>query len=194
MVTLVAVLLLAGCASLDDHLKTAGTSTDTEDRIAAIRVLAQAAKGSSDTAAQRKQDITQLLRRLLVCPSALVRQAAVAAIAVALGPDGAEEIADRLRDSDMWVRTEAARQLGRIRASSQIQPLSEAALGDENVDVRRSAVVALGRLGDKRAFGPLSLALADADESVRYAGQQALVLIHGQDLGARPADWQHLVD
>lgn len=53
-------------------------------------------------------------------------------------------------------------------------------LEDEDLYVRRSSARVLGERGDKRAVEPLTRALEDEDEDVRYWAARALKKIEGK--------------
>lgn len=91
----------------------------------------------------------------------------------------------RLRDDHPLVRQAAADLLGTLQASEAVEPLSTL-LTDAQLDVRRSAAVALGKIGPaaSKASEALGKALSDPDEDVRLAATVALGQIGPR---ARPA-------
>jgi HEAT repeat protein len=100
-----------------------------------------------------------------------------------IGPDGTAPLIRGLTESDdPWTRTVCARALGRITpvAGNAVTPLVKA-LKDKSRDVRREAVLALGRMGAaaKSAAGTLREAADDSDYIVAYAAQEALKRVSG---------------
>ena len=61
-----------------------------------------------------------------------------------------------------------------LKANGDIEGLIEALGQNEDKDVRSSAAVALGKIGDTRAVEPLIAALGDQNEVVRRGGAMAL--------------------
>jgi len=80
-----------------------------------------------------------------------------------------------LKDSDNYVRTMAAGQLGNAKDASATNALV-ALLKDEDMDVRVEAAKALGEIGDEEAIGPLIDVLSEAPQN-RYAPSYALARI-----------------
>jgi len=77
-----------------------------------------------------------------------------------------------LKDSNPYVRKEAAEALGKIGDERAVEPLIEA-LKDSYLAVRWKAAEALSKIGE-RAAGPLIEALKDSDEYVRMGAAGAL--------------------
>jgi hypothetical protein len=75
-------------------------------------------------------------------------------------------------------RAYAAEALGEFLTYDGLQPLADAAVGDESPRVRLSAVNALARMGHEGPHGELAVALGDADESVRLGALNAAVGLH----------------
>ncbi|HYM62284.1 MAG TPA: PilT/PilU family type 4a pilus ATPase [Thermoanaerobaculia bacterium] len=76
-----------------------------------------------------------------------------------------------LKDSDWWIRINAAETLGRLKDPRGVEPLI-AALADP--ELRWSAVEALGRIADARALPALGKMLGDPQPNVRIEVMQAL--------------------
>ena len=78
-----------------------------------------------------------------------------------------------LKDSDIYVRSEAVYALGEIKDARAIEPLG-VFLKDNNRGVRENAAYALGKIGDARAIESLIFSLLDPDKFVRIAVTEAL--------------------
>jgi len=93
------------------------------------------------------------------------------------GVFGPGEVYDRTiqtlkTNGDVTRRAYAASALGEFLGITGIQPLADAAKGDQSPVVRAAAVKALGRLNDDGS-GALSAAMADADAGVRLAAVES---------------------
>ncbi|TVR73226.1 MAG: hypothetical protein EA427_02390 [Spirochaetaceae bacterium] len=89
------------------------------------------------------------------------------------GEIAVDEVVARMHDPDPEVRAEAARALGRIRASEATEALI-LALRDLTSSVRPEAAIALGRIGDRRALPYLLDALNDPSEELQDGAAWAL--------------------
>jgi HEAT repeat protein len=162
---------------------------DLEPRVreAALRSLA-AQPGAEARAAAEK--------RLGGDPWTFVRVAAVGALAASPPDRGVDDrLEAALKDAAPKVRAEAALALGRRRAVTAGDKLEARAKdGEEEVEVRRAAIVAMGGLCDRRRLDYLTkVALRMLHPSFEYdvtlgvAAAQALGEIHPPDLGQRLA-------
>lgn len=89
-----------------------------------------------------------------------------------------ERLAQNLRNlksSQWYVRSDAARALGEIKAPRAVKPLITA-LKDENPDVRRNAIWALGEIKDPRAVKPLGATLMEWEWD-RHVRRNAVVAL-----------------
>jgi hypothetical protein len=94
-------------------------------------------------------------------------------------PDVRERLQGLLKDSDAWVRSEAASRLGDVGNSLDVPALIEA-LSDAHARVRWGAARALGLLKDRRGLMPLRAALkVETDEGNRQAMQASIQQIAG---------------
>jgi HEAT repeat protein len=120
-------------------------------------------------------------------PDPDIRLAAVISLAMQAeqAKPAVAKLLERLRDEHPLVRQAAADTLGTLQAVEAVEPLI-ALLHDGSVDVRRSAALALGKIGPaaSRASEALAKALMDSDEDVRWAATLALGQIGP---AARPA-------
>jgi len=79
-----------------------------------------------------------------------------------------------LRDRDEAVCANAAMSLGYLGNVQAVEPLVSVLLTREEPTARMRATEALGRLGDRRAVGPLIVALEDQERNVRWSAVKAL--------------------
>jgi HEAT repeat protein len=171
------VSLSAGCASPEKDLAKT-RDPDNEERVeGAVSLGARVAEGDPDWTA-RREEISRAIRALLDDKSALVRQAAVDALALIERGAATGALADRLRDRDPWVRYSAAKALGRVGTEAAAEPLGQALRLDESADVRAAAADALRRT---RAVGQA------------YELYLALREITGKDLGFDPRAWREAI-
>ncbi len=168
----------------------------------------------------REPDIEGAIRLLRESPDEQIRQFTAYLLGQAGDARAVEPLIDALQDEHVGVRGAAANALGAIGQADAIpylRPLLKDphqqlvvwaafaltrlgddhfdvlidALRDDEVDVRRSAILALRQLGDPRAIGPLLALLGDnsrrfaADTTVEEAVNQALVNL-GYNIGRLP--------
>lgn len=76
-------------------------------------------------------------------------------------------------------RTYAANALGEFLTHAGVAPLSAAVRTDPSARVRAAAVRGLERMNSQGASGELALAMADADEGVRFAAVDATLRVNG---------------
>jgi HEAT repeat protein len=151
-------------------------------------------------------DVMSGLVNTLQDSSPSVRSEAVRALGYIKDSGTAGTIARLLDDPDDDVRTGAEQALANIGAAaikpiladipserymraavSVLKNVGQAAvdpliaeLGQENLDARFMAIVALGEIGDARAVEPLTAALQDEDSHIRYAAVEALGKLQGK--------------
>ena len=89
------------------------------------------------------------------------------------GENNVNVLIKQLQDSDICVRWEATRALGKMKDSCAVEPLI-AVLKDEDTYVREEAAESLGKIGDSRAVQPLVAALKDEDSYVREEAAESL--------------------
>jgi HEAT repeat protein len=104
-----------------------------------------------------------------------------ASLAAALGAIGDRAaipaLLARLADQDAFVRRQAVRSLGLLRAREAVGHLLERLASDEEAEVRRHAARALGLIGEPGARSALTTALHDADPYVADEAFAALALL-----------------
>ena len=101
-----------------------------------------------------------------------VRRAAAAALGKIGHPLATEPLVNALKDKDEGVRREAEEALGKIRDMSVDHLITS--LKAKDASVRKSAVRALREVGTAAVIEPLSEALKDKDEDVRWEAVLAL--------------------
>ena len=92
-------------------------------------------------------------------------------------------VVDSLKDTDPWVRAQAARRLGMIHpAPTETIPTLIDLLQDTHVEVRRAAAAALGSFGSlaREAAPALTKALSDPDDAVSQIAAEALKQIQSR--------------
>ena len=99
--------------------------------------------------------------------------------AIALGEIGdaraAGPLIDLLKDNDRFIKGRAAYALGKIGETAVVPLITALQTGDGSL--RWGAVIALGKIRDPRAIGPLILALGDRYENVRSEAIASLGMI-----------------
>lgn len=128
------------------------------------------------------EDIRFLLTSLDT-PDPCVRELAVRIVAGVRREEVANGLLQRLTAADSALRMTAALGLGLAEPRQALEPLIRATR-DDAAGVRANAVWALGRIGDTRAVGAASTALADRSPMVRQAA--AGTLGHLEAKGAVP--------
>ena len=78
-----------------------------------------------------------------------------------------------LQNKDLWVRSDAAKSLGKIGNDKAVDGLNTA-LQDKDLWVRSDVAKSLGKIGNDKAVDGLITALQDADSRVRYYAAEAL--------------------
>jgi HEAT repeat protein len=103
-----------------------------------------------------------------------VRRRATEELARLREPRSTPALIVAMSDQDPGVRAGAARALGLLRVPDGVKELTRVLREDPEPQVRQSAAVALGFIGDGSAGGPLAAALSDGDAATRLAAVQAL--------------------
>jgi HEAT repeat protein len=103
-----------------------------------------------------------------------LRLAAATALGRLGGERAANGLAEHLDDPDQRVRARVARACGQTGVRSVVPSLAEVVETDDNQQVRREAVAALGAIGDKRGANALVAALSDPNGDVRRAAVVAI--------------------
>lgn len=99
-----------------------------------------------------------------------------------------EDVIPRLQSDDEAVAWQAATDLGRMRATVALSPLSECLRTDERPKVRAAAALSLGRIDNWGAVDPLLTGMNDKDRLVRASADEAIVEMIGVDWQFDP-DW-----
>lgn len=85
-----------------------------------------------------------------------------------------------LTDPEATIRTEAAVSLGQVTYPPAVPHLI-LALQDADLDVRKAAINALGKMGDDRSLKPLQTALNDELEVIRVLAKRAIAQMIAQE-------------
>lgn len=120
-----------------------------------------------------------------------VRGAAVRGLANHGSPDLAPLVVERLTDSDVSVRIEAARALQRLHNQAAVPALLSALDPEEEPDtsVRAEAAEALGQYADPKVIDALIKSLEDENLAINRATVRSLRTLTGQDFGYDRAAW-----
>ncbi len=92
---------------------------------------------------------------------------------------GGEVLADALGRQSPIVRQAAAYALGSLKYPGAVKKLIKLLAKDEVPEIRLTAAIALGQIGDRKAANPLLKALKDENSNVRSAAEEALHQIGG---------------
>ena len=85
-----------------------------------------------------------------------------------------EYLIDALSDENHYVRREAARALGQLKAVDAIDPLVTLVDTDVDDEVRRNAITALGIIGDDSVLDTLMQAMEDTSYLIRRAAKMSV--------------------
>lgn len=94
-----------------------------------------------------------------------------------LGPAEQDAVV-KLQSAKADVRRDAAKKLGDLKSRGAEGDLVKVATSDPDADVRRAAVVALGRIGDRARIPDMTPVLRDANAKVRAGAVQGLVNLY----------------
>jgi HEAT repeat protein len=89
-----------------------------------------------------------------------VREEATVALA-AIGDEALPSLLEALKNSDWLVRLHAVEALGKMRATSAVEPLLSALFNDHDHAIREDVVRALGQIGDGRAVDFLVMVMKE---------------------------------
>lgn len=156
-----------GAAELLSSLE-ALQSSDPKRRALAVSELASLGEAG--------ESVLSYVLAALEDPNHLVRVRAVQALGTLGDPSSINPLIDRLKDKgeDRDVRARAAEALGKLQAVEAVEPLV-VAMDDMFWHIRYHAMVALGRIGDRRAEGVLQRAAEyDPDFQNREVAQKIL--------------------
>src|SRR5262245_5411820 len=84
----------------------------------------------------------------------------------------------KLQSAKADVRRDAAKRLGEMKSRAAGPDLAKAASGDPDPSVRRAAVVALGRTGDRSRIPDMIAVLKDPDPKARGGAIEGLVNLY----------------
>lgn len=101
-------------------------------------------------------------------------EAAILQALVIMGPAAIPALCALLQHAEVLRRCQAARCLGVIATPAVIEPLVVALTRDHNQDVRKHAILALGRINDPRSIDVLRMHLHDDNPMIRTKAAIAL--------------------
>ncbi len=187
---LTSLALLAGCAS------TASLIEDTQDPFAGGRREAVAElglrEGTLDSA--ERQAAIAAIERALTDEDPAVRATAVEALGNFSEFAATDALLATFRDPHPRVRAAAARTAGRLKLVEALSELLQLAGLDREEDVRREAVNAVAKLGEKAAV-PTLIDLLEREESrVKYVINDALRRLTGKIFPPTVRDWRRWYD
>jgi HEAT repeat protein len=146
-------------------------TTALEDKDEGVRIEAIVALGEIGPAA--RQSAGALLQ--MVAEDTSIIEPFVAAALAGMGPGSVDVLVKGLRDSMAGRRRVAAEALGMMGPDAGTAATSLAAtLADSDARVRRQSALALGKIGNQAAAGPLEKAVTDQDVTVRIEAALAL--------------------
>jgi diguanylate cyclase (GGDEF)-like protein len=121
------------------------------------------------------------LKKYLTDANPQIRSAAVAALGKILHPESAQALLGSLDDRDLDVQREALSRIPFLIEKGLLEEKREALLkrflsaaGSVNDSLRRSGIIALGTLKDRRALPALEMALADKSAFIRWSAALSL--------------------
>jgi HEAT repeat protein len=161
-------------------------------RAASIREMGSRADDA--TTAEQIAMCDELAKQIRTEPDPLVRRAIQETIAELHAPLAAEVLVAGLNDEDRDVRNVCCRLLGRRQDAEAIKPLSRVVVADSEVEVRMSAIAALGKFKSPAAIQALAPAIKDRDPALQYAGVQAMKTASGEDLGNDVDAWRQYAE
>ncbi|MEM8737587.1 MAG: HEAT repeat domain-containing protein [Planctomycetota bacterium] len=118
-----------------------------------------------------------------------VAAAAAAALANYGEPADTGYLTPLLGRPSPFLRWQTATALQRLHNTQAIAPLLEAAISDDDPDVRAAAAYALGQYARRDVFDGLITVLDDRDYGVSRAARETLTLITNHDAGDDPRQW-----
>lgn len=187
----VVVSTLGGCNSMPFMQKERTSIITPGMRMAAVREIGP--RASDADSAEQQRICEQLALHIQTEPDPLVRQEIQQTVAQFSSPLALKMLLAGLDDENLDVRVTCCNRLGERGDASAIGPLRKILETDGELDVRLSAVDALGQIDSPETIAALALALDDRDPAIQYAGVQALKAASGQDFGNDVRSWQQYV-
>ena len=139
---------------------------------------------------QQRQTQTEIKRILAEEESVEMRRLAVIAGGRLTDPVASLGILESgLGDAETKVRMEACRSLGQRGGAEAARLLASAVGTDTDIDVRHSALAALGSTPGEVATDVLRRTLEDRNPATRLTAISSLKRVTGQDLGNDPSVW-----
>jgi HEAT repeat protein len=159
-----------------------------EDHLEELRELAKSAPKKSPEEQSRIADT--LAAEIQEEQDPLMRRQILRTLAEYPTPVSMNILIAGLADADVEVRRVACQSLGRVGGPQAVQELTRVSTSDTDIDVRISAVRALGATSEKAALVPLVDALADRDPAIQFRAQESLRTLSGHDYGADVQAWR----
>lgn len=193
---LLAVLLTAGCVSLEDRLN-AASSESAQARGKALRDLSEwlrhAPPGSERHAAEREQLATFLLEHCEPArePSGVIRSQLVSLALQGELSSAGELLMRAARDPHPLVRLVALQGLRELQPEGTRELLLERLASDPDGLVRIEAAKTLGRVGDRSVARALVLIAVDPaqEPDLRHQAHRAACLALGEERAPTGAAW-----
>ncbi len=126
-------------------------------------------------------------------PAPTVRSAAVRALGKGGDPKYFKQLAATLNDENAMVRWDAAVALDSVITTQAVLPLAQAALNDQNVDVRGASVRALRHYRRGDVLETLLRCMEDPQFAVRFRAGESLAELTGETGGTDPDLWRAIL-
>jgi HEAT repeat protein len=159
-----------------------------QDRALELAELAEAA--AQKTPEEQSYITAQLADEIRTEEDPVMRRHILRALAAYPTPLALAILTAGLQDGDLEVRRAACLSLGRYGGPQAVGALTQAANSATDMDVRITAVRALGMTGDKLSLAPLTDALVDPDPAIQFRAQESLRAVSGRDFGGNVQAWR----
>ncbi|MCZ6603170.1 MAG: HEAT repeat domain-containing protein [Planctomycetota bacterium] len=187
---LVALLLLAGCSSVSERLKS-GKYRERREAVLTLAARLQEAEDGEFTPEER-EEILRPLRAALGDSSPMVRSAAISSLGSVKDHQSIPRIAPFLQDRSWDVRLSTTQALRVLGAKEHLPAIGEILRNDSKAHCRREAARALGEFGLVEGVDACldGISEREPDQNVRYAAWMALQSISGKKLPFRSSEWE----
>lgn len=182
----------AGCSGWPWRHKDRTTFITPPMRVAAIREIG--VRNRRLEVAKQQEACQQLAAQIRTEPDPIVRRAIQETVAEFKTPLADAILMAGLSDSDREVRIVCCRLIGERQTDAAVEKLCQMVSTDDDIDVRTSAVEALGHYKSDAAMRGLAAALKDRDPAMQYAGVLAMKSSTGEDLGNDVSAWRQYAE